>query len=327
MRGTRRFYHGPPSGILRAVNAPRPLVRHTAAGAIAAIVYVFLWAAAFVPSRVLAHSAPPLSILWIRFIAAGGLLFVGVRIAGLPIPREPGTWLRLLLLGVLGNAMYLGMNYEALRHLSAGMGSIVASTNPLILALLAPWLLREPLTPRKLTGLLLGFLGVVLAMHSRATTQEARVQDVLLSAAGVLSFVFSNILYKRMQVRPHPVVLNAAQLLLAGVALLPVAFALEGPPRIHWTWPIVASLAFLVVVLSIGASMLWFWILHHGEASRVSAYFFLTPVFGLLLGALLLGEPLAPLDAVALAVIALGLWLVTRESPARPQAAPPTSEK
>jgi O-acetylserine/cysteine efflux transporter len=66
----------------------------------------------------------------------------------------------------------------------------------------------------------------------------------------------------------------------------------------------------LIVVLSIGASMLWFWILQHGEASRVSAYFFLTPAFGLLLGALILNERLVPLDGVALVVIALGLWLV-----------------
>ena len=296
-------------------------------GALAAILYVFLWAAAFVPSRVLAHSAPPLSILWIRFLLAGGLLFFGARLLGLPIPRAPGTWLRLLLLGVLGNAVYLGMNYEALRHMSAGMGSIIASTNPLILALLAPWLLHEALTPRKAAGLLLGFSGVLLAMHSRAHSDQARVQDVLRSATGVLSFVFSNILYKRMQVRPHPVVLNAAQLFLAGVALLPVALIVEGPPRIDWTPPVVASLAFLVVVLSIGASMLWFWILHHGEASRVSAFFFLTPVFGLLLGALLLKEPLAWLDAAALFVISVGLWLVTRESPARPPPARPTSRR
>ena len=293
------------------MNAPRAPARHTFQGTLAAILYVFLWAAAFVPSRVLAHSAPPLSILWIRFLIAGVLLFIGVRVARLNVPRDAGTWLRLLLLGVLGNALYLGLNYEALRHLSAGMGSIIASTNPLILALLAPWLLREPLTPRKLAGLLLGFAGVVLAMHTRATSQEARLQDVLLSAGGVLAFVFSNILYKRMTVRPHPLVLNAAQLLLAGLALLPVALAIEGPPHITWSIPIVASLAFLIVVLSIGASMLWFWILQHGEASTVSAWFFLTPVFGLLLGALLLGEPLAPLDGVALVVIAGGLWLVT----------------
>ena len=292
------------------MNAPRA---HSRLGTPAAILYVLLWAAAFVPSRVLAHSAPPLSILWIRFLIAGALLFAGVFFARLPLPRDAGTWLRLLLLGILGNALYLGLNYEALRHLSAGMGSIVASTNPLLLALLAPWLLREPLTRRKATGLLLGFSGVLLAMHSRATSQEARPRDVLLSAAGVLAFVFSNILYKRMRVRPHPLVLNAAQLFLSGLAMLPVALLLEGPPRIDWTVPVVTSLAFLIVVLSIGASMLWFWILQHGEASRVSAWFFLTPVFGLLLAALLLREHLVPLDGVALAVIALGLWLVASE--------------
>ena len=73
-----------------------------------------------------------------------------------------------------------------------------------------------------------------------------------------------------------------------------------------------ASFAYLVLVLSVGASMLWFWILRHGEASRVSAYYFLTPVFGLLLGALLLNERLVPLDAAGLALIASGLWLTSR---------------
>ena len=72
----------------------------------------------------------------------------------------------------------------------------------------------------------------------------------------MLAFVFSNILYKRMRMRPHPLVLNAAQLALAGVALLPVALLLEGTPPVRWTAPVVISLAFLIVVLSIGASML-----------------------------------------------------------------------
>ena len=284
----------------------------SALGVGAAILYVFLWASAFVPSRILARGALPLTILAIRFILAGGLLSSGVWAACLPVPRDGATWLRLFAVGLGGNALYLGLSYEALRHMSAGMGSIVASTNPLILALVAPWLLREPLTLRKATGLILGFAGVVLAMHTRAGSSAARPVDVLLALAGVLSFVFSNVLFKRMRARPHPVVLNAAQLLCAGLALVPAALLIEGPPQIQWTAPVVASLAFLIVVLSVGASMLWFWILQHGEASRVSAYFFLTPAFGLLLGALLLHEPLVPLDGVALVVIALGLRLVTR---------------
>ena len=286
---------------------PRPC---PALGVAAAILYVFLWASAFVPSRILALGAPPLTILWMRFLFAGGLLFAVARIARLPVPRDGGTWLRLFVLGLGGNALYLGLSYEALRHMSAGMGSIVASTNPLILALVAPWLLREPLTFQKASGLVLGFAGVVLAMHTRAGSSAARPIDVLLSLAGVLSFVFSNVLYKRMRARPHPVVLNAAQLFCAGLALVPAALLVEGPPHVQWTAPIGASLAYLVVVLSVGASMLWFWILQHGEASRVSAYFFLTPVFGLLLGAVLLGEPLTAMDGIALVVIATGLSLV-----------------
>jgi drug/metabolite transporter (DMT)-like permease len=86
----------------------------------------------------------------------------------------------------------------------------------------------------------------------------------------------------------------------------------EGVPHIQWTGPLILSLAFLVLILSVGASMLWFWILTHGEASRVSAYFFLTPVFGLLLSAVLLNEPLGLMDVAGLGVIAAGLSLVAR---------------
>lgn len=93
-------------------------------------------------------------------------------------------------------------------------------------------------------------------MYARAGTQSARVQDVLLAAAGVLALVFSNILYKRMAAGPHPVVLNGAQLLSAGIALLPAAMALEGAPHLTWTGPVFSSLAYLVIVLSVGASML-----------------------------------------------------------------------
>jgi len=289
----------------------RATASRDAVGVAAAIVYVFLWASAFVPSRILARGSPPLTILSIRFLVAGGLLLAGARAIRLAIPRDAQSWIQIFLLGLGGNALYLGLNYEALRRMSAGMGSIIASTNPLIMAIVAPFALREPLTRRKVVGLLLGFGGVLLAMHARTGTQEARPQDVLLSFAGVGAFVASNILYKRMRLRPHPAVLNGGQLFCAGVALVPAALIFEGVPRIEWTAPIIMSLLYLVVVLSVGASMLWFWILHHGEASRVSAYFFLTPVFGLLIGAALLGERLVWLDALGLVVIAAGLWLVT----------------
>jgi drug/metabolite transporter (DMT)-like permease len=116
-----------------------------------------------------------------------------------------------------------------------------------------------------------------------------------------------------MRDRPHHIMVNAVQLAMAGVFCVPAAFALHGPPAVRFSVAVVLALTWLVLVMSIGASLLWFWLLRHGDASRVSAWYFLTPVFGLLMGAALLHERLVPMDAVGLVVIACGLLLVTRE--------------
>src|SRR2546429_8294080 len=121
----------------------------SALGVGAAILYVFLWASAFVPSRILARGAPPLTILAIRFILAGGLLFAGVWAARLPVPRDGATWLRVFAVGLGGNALYLRLSHGGLRDMSAGMGSIVASTDPPLLPLGAPRLLRGARPPRQ----------------------------------------------------------------------------------------------------------------------------------------------------------------------------------
>jgi drug/metabolite transporter (DMT)-like permease len=190
------------------------------------------------------------------------------------------------------------------------MGAIIASTNPLLLALVAPALLGESLSFRKVLGLLLGFAGVLVAMAARAGTQAARPQDVLLAFLGVVALVGSTLVFKRLAVKEDPVVANAVQLGAAGLVLFPVAALLEGAPRLHPTPTFAVCLAYLILVLSLGGSWLWFWLLRHGEASRVSAFYFLTPIFGLGLGALLLGERVTWLDAVGLAAVALGIGLV-----------------
>jgi drug/metabolite transporter (DMT)-like permease len=284
-----------------------------AVGTAVAIFYIFLWASAFVPSRVLSTSAPPLWVLAIRFAIAGGVLLGGAVVAGIPLPRTLSQWLWLSALGVTGNTVYLGFTYMALRHLSSGMGAIIASTNPLILALVAPWALNEPLTKRKLAGMLLGFGGVVLAMHTRAGTQSARPVDVVLALCGVAGSIASTIVYKRMRDRPHQLMVNAVQLAMAGVFCVPAAFLLHGPPVVRFSASVIVALVYLVLVMSIGASLLWFWLLRHGDASRVTAWYFLTPVFGLLTGAVLLNERLVWLDAAGLVVIACGLLLVTHD--------------
>ena len=96
-----------------------------------------------------------------------------VAATGRQWPQTPRAWAQLAGYGLLANAGYLGLTYEALRHLSAGMGAIIASTNPLLLALVAPALLGESLSFRKVLGLLLGFAGVLAAMAARVSAAVA----------------------------------------------------------------------------------------------------------------------------------------------------------
>jgi drug/metabolite transporter (DMT)-like permease len=158
----------------------------------------------------------------------------------------------------------------------------------------------------------LGFGGVVWIVLGRSGTQTALPPDVALAFGGVLASVASTVLFKRYGLGESLLALSAVQLVIAGIIMIPAAWLISGPPVVVLTPALVLSFAYLVLVLSVGATLIWFWLLTHGEASRVSAYYYLTPAFGLALGALLLGERVGVRDVAGLAAIAGGIALVQR---------------
>jgi drug/metabolite transporter (DMT)-like permease len=299
------------SVVTRTSPVGAPLAQRLAAPA--AVLYVMLWASAYVPSKIGATAMPPLWFLVARFLAAGVLMAAIALLLRRPFPRSLVDWLAYAALGVFANAAYLGLTYAALsRGLAAGIASIVASTNPLILALVAPRLLKEPLTNVKALGMLLGFGGVVGVMLARTGTSTARPTEVGLALLGVSANVASTILFKRAHGSTDLLAINTIQLLAAGLVLIPVAGLIYGAPALALAPELIASFVYLVLILSVGASLLWFWLLSHGAASRVSAFYFLTPIFGLFFGAVFLGETVGPGDALGLVAVALGIVLVQR---------------
>ena len=283
-----------------------------ALGVAAALFYVFLWASAYVPSKLGVLGSSPLWFLVVRFLASGLIVLAIARALGAKMPYGRREWAAVIALGICNNAIYLGCTYEALRHLASGIGAIVASLNPLVLALVAPALLAEPLTRQKIVGMVLGFGGVLAIVAVRSGTGTAEPADVALAFIGVLGSVTGTIVFKRWCSGLDLRSVTALQLVAACVVLIPFAIVLEGTPHAHWSPAFITSFLYVVFVMSVGASLLWFWLLTHGEASRVSAYYFLTPVFGLALSALLLHEPVGVHDLGGLAAIALGISLVQR---------------
>ncbi len=277
----------------------------------AAIFFVFLWGSAFVPSKFGVLASSPLWFLVVRFAVSGALALVIALSLGSTWPRGRAAWTLIIALGVLANAVYLGCTYEALRHMAAGIGSVITSTNPLLLALVAPALLGESLTWKKLAGLLLGFGGVLAIMLERAGTGTAQPGDVALCFAGVIGSVASTVVFKKFLVKLDVRMTTALQLFAASLAVLPFAIFTEGAPHVTWGLPVIAAFVYLVAVMSVGGSLIWFWLLEKGEASRVTSFYFLSPVFGLAIAALF-GEPLSIRDLGGLIAIALGIAIVQR---------------
>jgi drug/metabolite transporter (DMT)-like permease len=280
-----------------------------------AIFYILLWSSAFIATKVGVSHSPPLTLLAARFLVAAALLAALARGRGLPWPRERSEWLTLVWFGLLNSGLYLGLSYEAIRHLSAGMATIIAATNPLLLTLLAPRLLGERLGVPRLIGLALGFSGVLFVVGARLSGAKGAdtAEGMIIAFAGVVCLVAATVLYKRRPPRQHPLIVNTVQLGSAGLALILPAAVFEHPSSIRLDAPLAWSFLYLVLAVSIGASFLWFWLLERGEASVASSYYFLTPIFGLGLAALLLGEPIGPRDALGLLAVAGGIALISRK--------------
>jgi len=277
------------------------------------LLYIFLWSSGFAPSRVVLREIPALWVLGSRLVIAGSILLAVARVRGLEMPRTRLQWGTAVAVGVLVNVVYLGLLYVALHDLSSGMAAIIASTNPLVLALVAPALLGE--TPRRGTilGILIGFGGVAYTMWSRVGNALESPRSIVVAFVSVLGLVASTVVYKRAEYPPRMVMAaTGVQLLVGSALLLPAAAIVNGAPTLPHDVASWLSFAYLTLVMSVGASLLWFWLLAHGDATRLSAFYFLVPVFGLVIGHLLLGEVVTARDALGAIVIAVGISLAQR---------------
>lgn len=294
-----------------------------------ALLYVGILSSTFVSIKVGLKYCPPMTLLSLRFIAAGVVTALIARAAGAGWPVSRRAWIRLFFLGIV-NTMFPAMfNFFALRQVSVGMSAIIVSMNPLILTLLAPYLLRERLSAMRLVGLLCGFGGVVFVMAVRVGAGRPDTpMGALLLFGGTSSMVAGTILFKRFPPREHLLMVNTVQHLVAGIALIPIFLLTEKPLTTVVNLSLLGAMAYMVLCMSVGATLLWFWLLARGEASVVSAFYFLSPIFGIGLGAAFFNERFGWREALGLGVICAGIFMIRRtgKTPAVVAAIPPASK-
>ncbi|WP_341709410.1 DMT family transporter [Limnobacter sp.] len=285
-----------------------PLLRNASL----AFPFVLIWTSAFPAAKIGLIDSPPLLFLTLRFLVAGALMLAWAHWRGTLRKLTLQELCVLSALGLLNHALYLGLSWTGMGSLSSGLSTILISANPIVVAVLSSFLLREPLTRQKVLGLALGFLGVAFIVRNRIGSSTDTLEGFLLVLAALLTLAFGTVLYKKWPVRTDIVTGTGFQIILSGLLLLPVALLMEDWSAMDWTPSFAGAFAWLVLVVSIAGYQLWFNLLERGSASAASVWFFLTPPLGLLAGAWLLDEPLNWFDFIGIVPVVLGIVLVTR---------------
>jgi drug/metabolite transporter (DMT)-like permease len=279
--------------------------------------FCLLWSFAFVAGKIGVTYCPPLILLAARFLLAG------ILILGLSAFRRDLwqlTWrdaLVFAILGVANNALYLGLGYTGLQSVSAGLGGLIVSANPVFTAVLAALFLGEELTWRKVMGLLLGIAGVAFIVWHRMSIGTDSLHGILFTLASLASLVAGTILFRLLAPKGSLWIGNGIQNLTAGIALAPVALSFASTAEIVPNAKLLGAFAFLVLGGSILAYLLWFHMLKVCGATAASAYHFLMPPLGMLFAFLVLGEEVTFRDLLGIVPVALGVYLVTRPMPAK----------
>src|ERR1700759_1918765 len=187
------------------------------------VVFCLLWSYAFVAGKIGVTYCPPLILLAARFSVAGILILGITALRGERWSLTLRDTLVFAVLGVANNALYLGLGYTGLKTVSAGLGGLIVSANPVFTAVFAALLLNEQLTWRKVAGVVAGICGVGAIVWHRMSAGTDSVEGILFTLASLASIVVGTILFKLLAPKGSLWIGNGVQNLAGGLALLPVA--------------------------------------------------------------------------------------------------------
>lgn len=291
--------------------------RMTSATRLIPALFVFLWATGFIGARYAMPWAEPFSFLAIRFILAFAILAVAAVLLGAKRLGRRDV-LHAGMAGVLMHGVYLGGVFWAIsRGMPAGLSALIVGLQPLITAILAGSLLGERIMPRHWAGLAAGFAGVVIVLAPKLGAIGGGVTGATLAASfvAVAGMSAGTIWQKRFLGDSDLVAGTCWQYAGGALVMIVLSFAFE-TRRFTLNGELVFAMAWLVLVLSIGAIVLLMIMIRDGEMSKVASLFYLVPAVTALIAWALFGEELTLVQIGGMALATFGVALATRRSPA-----------
>lgn len=272
------------------------------------LAFAFMWSSAFSSARMIVIDAPPLWALAVRFLISGLLGIAIARAMGQSWRLSRAQWGATFVFGLCQNALYLGLNFVAMQWIEASLAAIIASSMPLIVALLGWLLFKEKVRALGLFGLCAGVFGVVLIMGSRLSG-GVDFLGMALCVVGALALAVATLAVRGVSSGGNLLMVVGLQMLVGSGILFCVALGTE-TLVVNWTGRLVAAFAYTTVVPGLLATWVWFELVARIGTVKASTFHFLNPFFGVLVAWALLGESLGWVDVVGVLVIAGGILAV-----------------
>ena len=277
----------------------------------APLLFVLLWSTGFIGAKYGLPHAEPLSFLLVRYLLVLSLMTLIALATRAPWPKDGRQWFHIGVAGLLVHAVYLGGVFVAIsKGLPAGVTSLVVGIQPLLTAVGAGWLLNETVLKRQWAGLVLGFVGVAMVVSGKLGSGFGLA--ALWPALAALAGITAGTLYQK-RFCPHFDWRTGAiaQFLPTAIATGAVVGA-AGDFRVDWAPDFVFALAWLVLVLSVGAISLLNWLIRHGSAVNLASLFYLVPPCTALIAWFLFDERLAGMALVGMALAVWGVYLARK---------------
>ncbi len=272
--------------------------------------FVLLWSTGFVSAKFGLPYAEPLTFLLLRFALVVALMLPLALTMRAVWPQTLAQVGHVAVVGVLMQGGYLGGVFCSIHlGMSAGVSALIVGVQPILTAFASAPLFGERLRARQWAGLALGFGGVLLVVTSRSALTGITPATLALSLLALVSITAGTLYQKRycgaVDLRTGSVI----QFCAAGVVVLPLALAFE-TMRVHWTGELIFALAWLVLVLSIGAISLLYILIRKGAATRVTSLFYLVPPTTALMAYAMFGETLNAAALAGMVLAAAGVAMV-----------------
>jgi drug/metabolite transporter (DMT)-like permease len=292
--------------VVTAGRAPGPVERA------APFLFLLFWSGGYVAARIGVGHAEPLTFVALRFVLAAAIFAAVAALRRERLPASRYLLGHLAMTGVLSQGIYFAGCYLGFAQgVSSATVALINGLQPILVAIVAAPLLGERITAVKVVGLGLGIAGVLLVLQVKLGEGVGTAAGVLWVAIATVSITSGTLYQKRFCPQFALWSGGAVQYASALVVVLPAALLTERQ-AIAWSPDFTLALVYVVVVNSVLAVTLMNLMIRTGEASKVSSLYFLVPGGAALLAWLILGETLAPLALLGLAVASLGVLVVMR---------------